>query len=87
MFRGFLRNTLLLRPLEEWLTARLLASRSFHKMVGGIHRRVHHLKTGIPLEEVHGPDSGKSASRLNQFFEYFKEELKDQMKGNPRNKY
>ncbi|GKZ18738.1 hypothetical protein AbraIFM66951_009440 [Aspergillus brasiliensis] len=52
-------------------------------MVGGIHRRVHHLKTGIPLEEVHGPDSGKSASRLNQFFEYFKEELKDQMKGNP----
>ncbi|PWY76627.1 hypothetical protein BO83DRAFT_425554 [Aspergillus eucalypticola CBS 122712] len=87
MFRAFLKSAFLLRPLEEWLTSRLLASRSFHKLVGGIHRKVHHLKTGVPLEDVHGPDSGKSASKLSQFFEYFREELKDQMKGNPRNKH
>jgi len=76
-------------------------------MVGKVHRKVQHLKHGIPPEEMGGTElenrgRGTPGPSLNfyystktwaspgpgikQFLEYFKEEIKDQLKGKPPNK-
>ncbi|KAH1767275.1 hypothetical protein V6Z96_001795 [Aspergillus fumigatus] len=75
-----------LRTLEVWLTARLLASPTFHRMVGRVHQKVQHLRYGVPPEEMGGTKLEKNGPGLKQFFEYFKEEIKDQLKGKPPNK-
>ncbi|RAL01630.1 uncharacterized protein BO80DRAFT_444325 [Aspergillus ibericus CBS 121593] len=85
MVFNFLKNSLLLRPLEDWLTSQLLASRSFHKMVGSIHRTVHQIKNGVPPEPRH-TETEEPGPRGDSFFEYFKEEIKDQMRGKPPKK-
>ncbi|OOF99778.1 hypothetical protein ASPCADRAFT_203583 [Aspergillus carbonarius ITEM 5010] len=85
MIFNFLKYFMMLRPLENWLTSRLLASRSFHKMVGVIHRRVHHLKNGVP-PEVRNTEIEKAGPGANSFYQYFKEEIRDQMRGKPPNK-
>ncbi|KAE8152717.1 hypothetical protein BDV25DRAFT_150667 [Aspergillus avenaceus] len=78
-----------LRTFEVWLTGRLLASPTFHRLVARVHQKVQHMKHGVPPEELsgrgtHADDHGSS---LKQFFGYFKEEIKDQMKGKPPNKF
>ncbi|PYI10196.1 hypothetical protein BO78DRAFT_235103 [Aspergillus sclerotiicarbonarius CBS 121057] len=55
-------------------------------MVGGIHRTVHHIKTGVPPEPRH-TETEKSGPSGNSFFQYFKEEIKDQMRGKPPKKF
>ncbi|KAJ5625794.1 hypothetical protein N7510_002103 [Penicillium lagena] len=77
---------LLLRNLEIWLTTRLLRSPVFHRMVGRVHQKVQHVRHGIPPEEMGGTRQEKNGPGLKQFFAYFKEEIRDQMKGNPPNK-
>ncbi|KAJ9293045.1 hypothetical protein DTO271G3_8180 [Paecilomyces variotii] len=49
MFRGWW-----LRAFEIWLTGRLLASPTFHRMVGKVHRGIHNFRHGIPPEEMGG---------------------------------
>ncbi|KAJ5132509.1 hypothetical protein N7448_006667 [Penicillium atrosanguineum] len=78
-------NQFWLRTLEVWLTTRLLRSPIFHQMVGRVHQRIQHIRHGIPPEPSR-TTLEKSESNLTKFIEYFKEELKDQAKGNPRNK-
>ncbi|KAJ6018821.1 hypothetical protein N7499_009998 [Penicillium canescens] len=79
-------STLLFRGLEVWLTARLLRSPIFHRMVGRVHEKIQHVRHGVPPEQMGGTKLENNGSGLKQFFDYFKEELKDQAKGNPRNK-
>lgn len=83
-FFGF--RQLGLRSLEIWLTSRLLESPAFHRMVGKVHRKVQHLKHGIPPEEMGGTELENRGPGIKQFLEYFKEEIKDQLKGKPPNK-
>ncbi|KAJ5579471.1 uncharacterized protein N7459_005456 [Penicillium hispanicum] len=78
-------NHLWLRGLEIWLTARLLRSPIFHQMVGRVHQRIQHYRHGIPMEESRTSLESQGAN-LSKFAKYFKEEIKDQMKGNPPNK-
>ncbi|KAL2860420.1 hypothetical protein BJX68DRAFT_84927 [Aspergillus pseudodeflectus] len=44
----------LLRTFEVWLTTRLLASPTFHRMVGRVHGRVQRFRHGTPPEEMGG---------------------------------
>lgn len=55
-------------------------------MVGRVHQKVHHLKYGVPPEEMGGTKLDNNGRGLQRFLEYFKEEIKDQMKGKPPNK-
>ncbi|PWY84582.1 hypothetical protein BO94DRAFT_536151 [Aspergillus sclerotioniger CBS 115572] len=55
-------------------------------MVGVIHRRVRHFKNGVP-PEARDTEIEKSGSAANSFFQYFKEEIKDQMRGKPPKKF
>ncbi|KAL3475022.1 hypothetical protein BJX99DRAFT_259782 [Aspergillus californicus] len=80
-------NQFFLRALEIWLTTRLLASPTFHRMVGNVHRKVQHMRHGIPPEEMGGTKLEKNGPDLKQLFTYFKEEVKDQFKGKPPNKF
>ncbi|OJJ85613.1 uncharacterized protein ASPGLDRAFT_56986 [Aspergillus glaucus CBS 516.65] len=75
-----------LRTVEAWLTARLLASPSFHRMVGRVHQKVQHIRHGVPPEEMGGTKIDKNNDGLQRFARYFKEEIKDQFKGKPPNK-
>ncbi|KAL1999141.1 hypothetical protein VTN02DRAFT_4993 [Thermoascus thermophilus] len=75
-----------LRSFEIWLTGRLLASPAFHRMVGRVHRKVQHIKHGIPPEEMGGTNLDQTGPGIKKFWEYFKEEFKDQLKGKPPNK-
>ncbi|KAL4897021.1 hypothetical protein BDV59DRAFT_169582 [Aspergillus ambiguus] len=82
VFRGFW-----LRALEVWLTTRLLASPSFHRLVGRMHQKIQHMRHGVPPEEMGGTNIDKKGPGLQKFLEYFKEEIKDQFKGKPPNKF
>lgn len=75
-----------LQTVEVWLTTRLLASPTFHRLVGRVHQKVQHLKHGIPPEETGGTKIDNHGHGLNKFIAYFKEEIKDQLKGKPPNK-
>jgi hypothetical protein len=55
-------------------------------MVGRVHQKVQHLRHGVPPEEMGGTKLEKNGPGLKQFFQYFKEEIKDQLKGKPPNK-
>ncbi|CEL07987.1 hypothetical protein ASPCAL11141 [Aspergillus calidoustus] len=77
----------LLRTFEVWLTTRLLASPTFHRMVGRVHGRVQRFRHGTPPEEMGGTKLDNNGPGFKQFLEYFKEELKDQAKGKPRDKF
>ncbi|TQB67776.1 hypothetical protein MPDQ_004732 [Monascus purpureus] len=81
MFRSFW-----FRAFEVWLVGKLLSSPTFHRMVGRVHQKVHHLKYGVPPEEMGGTKLDNNGRGLQRFLEYFKEEIKDQMKGKPPNK-
>ncbi|KAJ5888172.1 hypothetical protein N7495_008213 [Penicillium taxi] len=77
-------NNLGMRALEIWLINRLLRSSAFHQMVGRVHQYVQHVRHGVPLEQSR--TSLDNPGTRTKFLEYFKEELKDQMKGKPPNK-
>ncbi|KAJ5103479.1 hypothetical protein N7532_004008 [Penicillium argentinense] len=79
-------NFLLLRQLEVWLTTRLLRSPIFHQMVGRVHQRVQQVRHGIPPEPSRTRLDSDQGLGLKRFIEYFKEEIKDQLKGKPPNK-
>ncbi|KAG0159380.1 hypothetical protein PDIDSM_6902 [Penicillium digitatum] len=78
---------LLFRSMEVWLTVRLLRSPLFHRMVGRVHQKVQHIRYGVPPEEQGGTKLEGQDFQYKKFLSHFKEELKDQMKGNPRNKF
>ncbi|PYH93263.1 hypothetical protein BO71DRAFT_431107 [Aspergillus ellipticus CBS 707.79] len=76
--------------LEVWLVARLLDSRMFHRMVGSVHRGVERLSNRTPpppSPPPRGAEHDLSESGLNKFVKYFKEEIRDQMKGKPPPKH
>ncbi|KAI9929072.1 hypothetical protein ASPWEDRAFT_169091 [Aspergillus wentii DTO 134E9] len=75
------------RTFEVWLTARLLASPTFHRMVGRVHQKVQHIRHGVPPEEMGGTKLDNNGPGLKRFFEYFREEIKDQFKGKPPPKF
>lgn len=81
--------TMWLRAFEIWLTARLLASPSFHRAVSRVAQRVTHFRNGtspIPppherggtyLESEDALRSGpKAAANLKKFAELFADEFK-----------
>ncbi|KKK15334.1 hypothetical protein P175DRAFT_0531262 [Aspergillus ochraceoroseus IBT 24754] len=75
-----------LRAFEVWLTARLLGSPTFHRLVGRVHRKVQHIRHGVPPEEMGGTKLENNGPGIKRFLEYFREEIKDQFKGKPPNK-
>ncbi|KAL2868231.1 uncharacterized protein BJX67DRAFT_380052 [Aspergillus lucknowensis] len=62
------------------------ASPTFHRMAQRAHQKVQHFKYGIPPEETGGTKLENNGPGLRKFLEYFKEEVKDQLKGKPPNK-
>ncbi|OQE19951.1 hypothetical protein PENSTE_c014G04514 [Penicillium steckii] len=78
---------LFLRQLEVWMTARLLRSPVFHQMVGKVHQRVQQVRHGVPPEPSRTSLDDGQGLGLKKFVDYFKEEIKDQMKGKPPNKF
>ncbi|KAI9370105.1 hypothetical protein BJX61DRAFT_535904 [Aspergillus egyptiacus] len=74
-------NWFFLRALE------LLASPTFHRMVGDVHRKIRHLRHGSPPDEMGGTRLENNGPGLKKFFQYFGEEIKEQLKGKrPDNK-
>ncbi|KAL4820905.1 hypothetical protein BDW67DRAFT_180457 [Aspergillus spinulosporus] len=68
--------------IEVWLTTQLLRSPGFHRMVGRVHGKVQRLRHGTPAEEMGGNNIENTApGPVKQFFQYFKEEIKEQLKG------
>ncbi|KAI9710584.1 MAG: hypothetical protein M1820_002720 [Bogoriella megaspora] len=66
---------------EAYLTARLLASPTFHRAVQALQKRVHRLRHGTPPEEMGGTNVDRSGPG---FLDLFKDELRDQLKGGNR---
>ncbi|KAJ9202361.1 hypothetical protein DTO166G4_6529 [Paecilomyces variotii] len=82
MFKGWW-----LRAFEIWLTGRLLASPTFHRMVGRVHRRIQIFRYGTPPEEMGGTKiDNNNGSGAKHFLQLFKDELSEQFKGKPRNR-
>lgn len=79
---------MVLRILEVWITARLLASPIFHRVVRRAHKKVHEIKRGEKLYdtsegggtniEIPGADNAK------KFVKHFLEEVKDQFRGSTK---
>lgn len=71
-----------LRLFEVWLTARLIRSPTFNRMVRGVHKKVHEMRHGPDLEEMGGTkidnNHGFSASK---FIQHFRDEVRDQIRG------
>ncbi|PVH87992.1 hypothetical protein DL98DRAFT_509502 [Cadophora sp. DSE1049] len=73
-----------LRLAEVWLTARLLNSTTFHKLVKRVHKKVHEIKLGEKLEdpsEMGGTNIDTPKHDTQRFLRYYMEELKDQFRG------
>jgi hypothetical protein len=77
---------ILLRVFETWLTARLLSSPTFHRAVHRLHGRIQRIKSGKDPTETGGThvERPESSSDVKKLFEYFKEELQDQIRGGKR---
>ncbi|KAF2233735.1 hypothetical protein EV356DRAFT_577329 [Viridothelium virens] len=69
-----------LQMAEAYLTARLLASPSFHRAVQGLQKRLHRFRHGTPPEEMGGTNVDNGPG----FLEHFKDELREQIRGNGR---
>ncbi|KAI9839065.1 MAG: hypothetical protein M1838_004408, partial [Thelocarpon superellum] len=73
-----------IRIFETWLTARLLASPAFHRVVRGLHRRIHEIRQGHGVAGEGGAKIEKTGPSDTQLFvRYFLEELRDQIRGGP----
>ncbi|TVY71229.1 hypothetical protein LSUE1_G006762 [Lachnellula suecica] len=71
-----------LRVLEVWLTARLLASPSFHRGVRVIHKKVHELRHGKDPAEMGGTNiDHPGGSEIQRFAKHFRDEVKEQFWG------
>ncbi|CZT01430.1 hypothetical protein WAI453_006916 [Rhynchosporium graminicola] len=76
-----------LRLAEVWLTARLLESQTFHKVVKRVHKKMHEIQRGEKLDdpsEMGGTNIDGPKPDAQRFLRYYMEELKDQFKGTPR---
>ncbi|KAE8556819.1 hypothetical protein TMatcc_004225 [Talaromyces marneffei ATCC 18224] len=71
-----------LRFVEAWAINRLLRSPAFHQMVRSVHRRVERARHGVPPEEMGGTNI-EETSGTKHFLRLFKEQIQDQLKGNP----
>ena len=72
------RPFLLLHSDTEAL--QLLRTPGFHKAVQSLQRRVYRLRYGTPPEEMGGTKIDEGPS----FLQHFKDELRDQIRGDPR---
>ncbi|MCJ1404634.1 hypothetical protein MMC11_007860 [Xylographa trunciseda] len=69
--------------LQIWLTARLLQSHAFHRVVHNIRRMTH----GKGPEDVGGTNIEKSNNpNVKGFLDHFLEEIREQFKGGPPSK-
>ncbi|PGH19334.1 hypothetical protein AJ80_03974 [Polytolypa hystricis UAMH7299] len=73
-----------LRIFEIWLTARLLASPSFHRAVHRVHKSVQELRHGKAPEDMGGTNVEKPG--VKHFLKHFRDELKDQFQRKPPKK-
>lgn len=73
-----------LRVFEVWLTARLLASPTFHRGVRNVHKKVHELRHGKDPAEMGGTNIDNPDAK--GFLGHFIDELKEQAKGTPTKK-
>ncbi|CAO1602632.1 hypothetical protein XANCAGTX0491_006236 [Xanthoria calcicola] len=71
---------------EVWLTTRLLRSPAFHRMVGRIHKQVRQVRHGPDLEEMGGTKIDGPESTTSKFLRHFKDEIRDQLRGNATKK-
>ncbi|KAG9242362.1 hypothetical protein BJ878DRAFT_175860 [Calycina marina] len=74
-----------LRIFEVWLTARLLASPSFHRGVRKVHKKVHEMRHGKDPAEM-GGTSTNSPADSNRFLKHYMEELRNQFRGVDQNR-
>ncbi|KAI9731427.1 MAG: hypothetical protein M1818_007817 [Claussenomyces sp. TS43310] len=77
-----------LRVFEVWLTARLLASPTFHRGVRSVHKKVHELRHGKDPAEMGGTsiDNPAGGPDAKKFIRHFVEEVKEQFRGGPPSK-
>ncbi|RAL15481.1 uncharacterized protein BO97DRAFT_403464 [Aspergillus homomorphus CBS 101889] len=75
-----------LQALEALLVRQLLASRTFHRVVGKVHDQVQRMKHGLPPPDtprISGFDrlqNPAADSNPSKFWIYFKEEIQNQLK-------
>ncbi|PKY08106.1 hypothetical protein P168DRAFT_314234 [Aspergillus campestris IBT 28561] len=73
--------------LEEMMIRRLLDSPLFHRGVGKIHDKVQRIRHGTPSEDLRVTHKeNENGHGAGKFFEYFKEEIRDQVRWKPRDK-
>lgn len=71
-----------LQMVEIWLTARLLSSPTFHRVVQHIHKRIRHARHGKDPSEMGGVNIDEPArSDARKFLDYYIEELREQIRG------
>ncbi|KAL1957978.1 hypothetical protein VTO42DRAFT_5370 [Malbranchea cinnamomea] len=70
-----------MRFVEAWLVTKLLSSPAFHRAVRRVHKTIHELRHGKAPEDMGGTRIDKP--RLRDFFKYFREELKNQLRNRP----
>lgn len=67
------------------MTARLLASPSFHRAVQRVHKKVQELQHGKDSAEMGGVNIDEpNRPRFKRFLQYYVEELKEQLRGNSK---
>jgi len=75
------------RILEVWLTARLLQSPTFHRVVQNLQRQMRRMTHGKGPEETGGTSIEKSNdSNAKGFLDHFLEEIREQFRGGPPSK-
>ncbi|KAK2754069.1 hypothetical protein FQN54_007238 [Arachnomyces sp. PD_36] len=70
-----------LRIFEVWLTARLLASPTFHRAVQRVHKQVREIRHGKAPEDMGGTNVDNSG--FKSFLDLYREELKNQFRNKP----
>jgi len=69
-------NRWVLAAFESWAVVQLLRSQAFHRAVRGVHRQIHRMRNGTPLEEMGG--TKMDVAQRDSFLKHFVDELKDQ---------
>ncbi|KAI9885227.1 MAG: hypothetical protein M1823_002966 [Watsoniomyces obsoletus] len=71
-----------IRFFEAWLTARLLASPTFHRGVQLLHKKLREVRHGKDPSEMGGINIDKpEATGVKKFLDYYIEELREQFRG------
>lgn len=69
-----------LRGVEQLITRRLLASRTFHSIVRGTNKRVHEFRHGKSPSDAKLDDGG-GLEKGNTFWKAMAEEMRNQLRG------